>query len=158
MRDYLLSTKLRPKWLMDGCWKDFGTPPAVGVDGLSSEGMVDAAWTAAHAKDGAGAGGDDAARKQLLMEAAARNVLWVDRAKKMKNEAKTADEKVAATKAYESAMDKRRQANKAKQAEAHKFKNPPDEDAIDGNVPAEAVKRSRDDETIEHAEKCARTT
>ena len=34
----------------------------------------------------------------------------------------------------------------------------PDEDAIDGNVPAEAVKRSRDDEAIEHAEKCARTT
>ena len=47
----------------------------------------------------------------------------MDKAKQMKN-AKTADEKVAATKAYESAMDKRRQANKAKQAEAHKFKNP----------------------------------
>merc|ERR1712072_28118 len=55
----------------------------------------------------------------------------VDKAKQMKNEAKTADEKVAATKAYESAMDKRRQANKAKQAEAHKFKNTPDEDAIE---------------------------
>ena len=52
----------------------------------------------------------------------------------MKNDAKTADEKVAATKAYESAMDKRRQANKAKQAEAHKFKNPPDEDAIDKRI------------------------
>ena len=52
----------------------------------------------------------------------------------MKNDAKTADEKVAATKAYESAMDKRRQANKAKQAEAHKFKNTPDEDAIDKRI------------------------
>ena len=58
----------------------------------------------------------------------------VDKAKQMKNEAKTADEKVAATKAYESAMDKRRQANKAKQAEAHKFKNVPDEDAIDKRI------------------------
>ena len=58
----------------------------------------------------------------------------VDKAKQMKNEAKTADEKVAATKAYESAMDKRRQANKAKQAEAHKFKNTPDEDAIDKRI------------------------
>ena len=58
----------------------------------------------------------------------------VDKAKQMKNDAKTADEKVAATKAYESAMDKRRQANKAKQAEAHKFKNPPDEDAIDKRI------------------------
>ena len=49
----------------------------------------------------------------------------VDKAKQMKNEAKTADEKVAATKAYESAMDKRRQANKAKQAEAHNSRTRP---------------------------------
>merc|ERR1719263_2388016 len=33
-------------------------------------------------------------------------------------------------------MDKRRRANKAKQAEAHKFKNVPDEDAIDKRVAA----------------------
>lgn len=60
----------------------------------------------------------------------------VDQAKTMKNEAKTNDEKVAATKAYESAMDKRRKANKEKQSEAHKFKNTPDSDAISKRIDA----------------------
>merc|ERR1712129_416477 len=48
----------------------------------------------------------------------------------MGNTAKTADDKVAASKAYEEAMEKRRNANKEKESEAHRFKTTPDSDQV----------------------------
>jgi DNA topoisomerase-1 len=51
----------------------------------------------------------------------------VDAAKSLKNDAKTHEQKIAATTAYEAAMSKKREANKSKQAEAHRFARPPDD-------------------------------
>eukprot|EP00629_Pelagomonadales_sp_RCC1024_P008341 CAMPEP_0119295262 /NCGR_PEP_ID=MMETSP1329-20130426/49461_1 /TAXON_ID=114041 /ORGANISM="Genus nov. species nov., Strain RCC1024" /LENGTH=747 /DNA_ID=CAMNT_0007296173 /DNA_START=161 /DNA_END=2401 /DNA_ORIENTATION=- len=58
----------------------------------------------------------------------------VEAAKKMKNEAKSDADKVAATEAYEAAMVQKREATKAKQAEAHRFARVPDEAAVQKRV------------------------
>ena len=51
----------------------------------------------------------------------------VDAAKSLKNDAKTHEQKIAATTAYEAAVSKKREANKSKQAESHRFARLPDD-------------------------------
>ena len=60
--------------------------------------------------------------------------LDVDAAKKLKNDAKTQEQKIAATAAYEAATIKKREANKSKQAEAHRFSKLPDEKDVSRRI------------------------
>ena len=104
-----------------------GPPPAAAATGLGESGSPGAAQEPADGKLQSWKGlsskkiplhsGEDPSKKAAEL---------VDRAKQMQNEAKITrpTTKVAARRRPTvSAMDKRRQANKAKQAEAHKFKN-----------------------------------
>lgn len=69
--------------------------------------------------------------------------LDVEAAKKQKNEAKTQEQKISATAAYETAMSKKREANKLKLAEAHRFTRLPSEKDVAKRIDAWTEKISK---------------